>query len=170
MQGMRFLILSTEAEVINQGVIAQAVTPERYLCQFLRSPVSSRVVSLEEIEKWRLFANNDQLNAFLVALRAEKEQAEKDEAQADKDSFEAEYVIKDNWQYDAMRFLIAMNDEESERGRGLLGIVAARAKLGEGFLRDIVDEVNYEALTDKICGQLDPQVSEWLDSVQQAEA
>jgi hypothetical protein len=166
MQGMRFLILSTEAEVVNQGVIAQAVTSERYLCQFLRSPVCSRVVPLEDIEKWRLFANNDQLNDFLIALRAEKEQAEKDEA----DSFEAEHVIKSGSQYDTMRFLIAMNDEESERGRGLLGIVAARAKLGEGFLRDIVDEVNYEALTSKICDQLDPQVSKWLDSIQQAEA
>jgi hypothetical protein len=70
MQGMLFLIVG-EKGPINHGIIAQQITPEKYLCQFARQPTSSRVVSLEEIQKWNLFPNEDQMNAFLLTVQAE---------------------------------------------------------------------------------------------------
>ena len=72
MQGMRFLIVGEEGP-INHGVIAQQITPEKYLCTFARIPQASRVVSLEEIQQWSLFPNENMMNAFIVELQKDKQ-------------------------------------------------------------------------------------------------
>jgi hypothetical protein len=72
MQGMRFLILFENGPV-NNGIITQQITPEKYLCTFFRKPQSSRVVDIAEIQQWNLFPNDDGLNAFLKEVNTQQE-------------------------------------------------------------------------------------------------
>ena len=69
MQGMRFLVLDKNGIPINHGIIAQAITPERYLCRFAATPVVSRVVRLEELETYNLFPDDKEMNAFIDAIK-----------------------------------------------------------------------------------------------------
>ena len=73
MQGMYFIIIDNKGQVVNSGQIVSQITPERYLCQFMRKPTSCRVVQLTEIEGWNLFPDVDQSKAFLEALKTEPE-------------------------------------------------------------------------------------------------
>lgn len=70
MQGMRFLLLNQQQQPINNGVITQRVTEDRYMCTFLREPQVSRLCHVEEIGTWNLFPNDEQLNQFLLVLQA----------------------------------------------------------------------------------------------------
>jgi len=53
MQNMRFLIIDEAGTPINQGVILDVITPERYL---------------DEIEGWNLFNTDEELGIFIAAL------------------------------------------------------------------------------------------------------
>ena len=69
MQGMLFVILNEKGEAVNHGIIAQAITPEKYLCQFrIPSPVS-RIIPIEELQGYSLFNNEQQMNQFLAAVQ-----------------------------------------------------------------------------------------------------
>lgn len=78
MQGMKFLIVGKDGPT-NHGVIAQRITADRYLCSFAKTPAISRVVSLDEIMgalivdgasgPWCLFPDDEQMNAFIIALQ-----------------------------------------------------------------------------------------------------
>lgn len=70
MQGFKFLVLDQQGAAVNHGIIAQTITPEKYLCQFARKPTSCRVVRIEEIETWNLFPDDDSMNNFVSALNA----------------------------------------------------------------------------------------------------
>ena len=72
MEGMKFLILNQEGKPANHGTIAQRITPEKYLCQFDRTPTSCRVCRIEEIEGWNLFPTDKEMNAFIKALEPKK--------------------------------------------------------------------------------------------------
>ena len=69
MQGMRFLILNEEGKPINHGIIAQRITPEKYLCSFTRNPPVARVCDLTEIQGWNLFPTDDAMNAFIESIQ-----------------------------------------------------------------------------------------------------
>lgn len=71
MQGMRFLMLGETGQPVNHGVIQQKTTEERYLCTFFRQPQVSRLCHVDEIGTWNLFPNDDAMNAFISAIRAE---------------------------------------------------------------------------------------------------
>ena len=68
MQGFRFLVLGEKGPTAH-GIITQQITPEKYLCTFLMNPQVSRVCSIDEIQQWNLFPNEDAMNAFAVHLR-----------------------------------------------------------------------------------------------------
>ena len=68
MQGMRFLIV-TEKGPVNHGIIAQQITPEKYLCNFAKQPASSRVCDIEEVQQWNLFPTDNSMNAFISAIQ-----------------------------------------------------------------------------------------------------
>lgn len=65
MQGMFFLIMNTKNDLANYGTIIQQITSEKYLCQFLITPASCRVVSVEELSLFHLFPNKEQQDTFL---------------------------------------------------------------------------------------------------------
>lgn len=69
MQGMKFVCIDDKGQVANSGHIVEQITPERYLCQFLRAPTSCKVCRLEEIEGWNLFPTAEQAKAFVEALK-----------------------------------------------------------------------------------------------------
>jgi len=68
MQGMKFLLVNEQGP-INHGIIQQQITPEKYLCTFVRDPQVSRVVDIEEIQQWNLFPTDETMNAFIVELQ-----------------------------------------------------------------------------------------------------
>jgi len=68
MQNMRFLIIDEAGTPINQGVILDVITPERYRCFFARKPSMQRIVTLDEIEGWNLFNTDEELGIFIAAL------------------------------------------------------------------------------------------------------
>lgn len=75
MQGMRFLLLNEDGKPINHGLIAQKITPEKYLCSFTRNPPVSRVCDLTEIQGWNLFPTDDALNIFIESIAKDPDKA-----------------------------------------------------------------------------------------------
>ena len=71
MQGMRFLIMSENGPV-NHGVIAQQITPEKYLCNFAKQPSSARVCDITEIQQWNLFPSDESMNKFISAIQKQQ--------------------------------------------------------------------------------------------------
>ena len=71
MQGTRFLIVDENGQATNHGIILQQITPERYLCRFVKRPAVQRIIRLDEIETWNLFQNDEELNAFITQLTVE---------------------------------------------------------------------------------------------------
>jgi len=68
-EGLHFLITNSDDMPINQGIILEKLTPERYLCYFARTPSYSRVCELDQIEEWRLFPTEEALNEFIATLK-----------------------------------------------------------------------------------------------------
>lgn len=64
MQGMMFLLMSEQGP-INQGVVTSQITPEKYLCTFVRPPQVSRICDIEEMQQWNFFPNQDSMNDFV---------------------------------------------------------------------------------------------------------
>ena len=73
MQGMRFLLINEQGAIINNGVITQRVTEERYMCTFMRPPQVSRLVHVDEIATWNLFPNDEAVQAFVNELQQQPE-------------------------------------------------------------------------------------------------
>lgn len=69
MQGMVFVILDKDGQVVNQGTIAEKITSKKYLCQFFRPATAFRVIPLEDIQTYTLFAKVEQMTAFITAIR-----------------------------------------------------------------------------------------------------
>lgn len=88
MQGMQFVCLDDKSQIVNSGHIISQITPERYLCQFLRAPTMCRVCRLEEIEGWNLFPNTEQAKAFVEALKPKPEKTKKELEELQKNSAE----------------------------------------------------------------------------------
>ena len=68
MQGMRFLLLDENGNAINNGIITQKVTDERYMCTFMRPPQVSRLCHVNEIGTWNLFPTDEALQTFVNVL------------------------------------------------------------------------------------------------------
>ena len=72
MQGMLFVMLNKDGQAVNHGLIAQAITPEKYLCQFAIPTPSSRVVTIEELQSYTLFNDVNQQKAFMDVIQKNK--------------------------------------------------------------------------------------------------
>jgi hypothetical protein len=68
MQGMMFLLMSEQGPV-NQGVVTSQITPEKYLCTFVRPPQVSRICDIEEMQQWNFFPNQDSMNDFVRQMQ-----------------------------------------------------------------------------------------------------
>ena len=71
MEGLHFLIISSDNVPTNQGIILERIGLERYLCYFARVPSYSRVCRLEQIEGWRLFPTEEKLSEFIKSIGSE---------------------------------------------------------------------------------------------------
>ena len=61
-------IIVGDNQIKNTAQIIQVVKPgEKYLVKFLTAPVFSRVCTVEEIQTWLLFQNQDEANKWVVA-------------------------------------------------------------------------------------------------------
>lgn len=67
MQGMFFVILSDKG-IVNNGFIEEVISPEKYLCTFLKEPASSRVISIEELQTYNLFRSQVMMEKFVNAV------------------------------------------------------------------------------------------------------
>ncbi len=64
-------IIVGDNQIKNTIQIIQEVKPgEKYLVKFLTAPVFSRVCTVEEIQTWLLFQNQDEANKWVVARSA----------------------------------------------------------------------------------------------------
>ena len=55
---------------ITRGIILKQMTDEFWLVKYTTSPIVTRVISINQIETWNLFENEQELGAFLTALVA----------------------------------------------------------------------------------------------------
>ena len=95
MQGMRFLTVGEQGPT-NHGIIAGRITAEKYLCNFAKNPTSCRVCDITEIQQWHLFHTDDEMNAFILALRKEQPPVVKPEPVKKKAKKKAKKRVKHN--------------------------------------------------------------------------
>jgi hypothetical protein len=75
MQGYHFLVIG-ENRILTQGKIMRPITDEYWLCKFVTKPVVTRVIRIDQIETWNLFANDQELGEFIADTTSRPEEPE----------------------------------------------------------------------------------------------
>jgi hypothetical protein len=73
MQGMKFVVIGQNNQVINHGQIVQQINDDKFLCQFQRPPAVARLVHTDEIMGWNLFPNDELLGEFITHINKQNQ-------------------------------------------------------------------------------------------------